>query len=103
MNKFVFAVRGGLSDKFKTSLDELLKDSGVQDNVFILDVNTHSFTVMAGEEITVFIKRVLGANQLSIINQSGPANGTYEYFYGLGKIMDGQLQQRSQQLGSKLF
>lgn len=103
MIKFVYMVRGGIAKEMAESLEDLIKEAGVQDQLFLIDVKTHSFEMLGEEQaVGTFTRRFLGKHGLSLIISE--MHSSINVVYGaFGKIMDGQLMNRQNDLAKKMF
>lgn len=103
MIKYVYMVRGGVPKGMAEGLEELIKEAGVQDQLFLIDVKTHSFEMLGDEQaVATFTRRFLGKYNLSLITSE--MHSTLNVVYGaFGKIMDGQLMSRQNDLAKKMF
>lgn len=83
---------------------KVIEKMGAQDDVFLVDQNDHSFTVVtpaADGVLGNFIKMFIGEWNVSLIKSDELPDRTQVVV--LGKIMDGALQQRGEQIARKLF
>lgn len=107
MVKFIYMIRGGLGKEspreIGETIEQLIAESNVQDSVFLVDVKTHSFEMMGDEQpVAEFTKRFLGKFGLSIIRSEMDRDANTVY-YAFGKLMDGGLMRRADELARSLF
>jgi len=107
MVKFIYMVRGGFGKQSSREvgevIEQLIAEAGVQDNVFLVDVKTHSFELMGDEApVSEFTKRFLGKFGVSHIHSEMDRNANTVYS-AFGKLMDGGLMQRADELAKRLF
>lgn len=103
MIKFVYMVRGGMKKIPGEALETLINEAGVQDQVFLIDVKSHSFELFGEDQaVGAFTRRFIGKYGLSLI--SSEMHQTVNTVYGaFGKMMDGQLMSRQEDLAKKMF
>lgn len=105
MIKFVCMIRGGFKGTKKNdeAIEQLIADAGVQDQLFLLDLKSHSFELIGDDSaFSEFTKRFLGTYQCSII-RSEMHQTTNTVYTAFGKIMDGQLMNRQSDIAKKMF
>lgn len=107
MVKCTVAVRGGISDAIKKGLEPLIAEAGLQEEIFVLDIKSHSFELYADElAFEAFAKRFVGKFSLSYLRgeklQSNPGQQPLIYVM-FGKMQDGALMSRASDLANKMF
>ncbi|AEV89592.1 hypothetical protein OBP_155 [Pseudomonas phage OBP] len=73
-----------------------------QDDIFLIEESDQCFTVVAGDEdFNRFAKMFMGEWQVSVVKTGQLPDYTNVLVFG--KVMDGALQQRAQDIAKKMF
>lgn len=101
MSEVKIVFRGSIPKSISDFIEETAQDLGIQDNVFITDVKTHSVDMIAFDGINALVNRVMGKFGLSIIRTFTLRDGTEGVV--LGKLQDSQVTKTMQEQGRGLF
>lgn len=96
MDKIIFVFRNGAPENIGEKFQEILEDRGVQDNVFLLDVKSHSIELLAEVELMGVINQLQTFYGISIIKA---LNGMVVF----GKLQDGKVVKAIQSQAKRLF
>lgn len=99
--KHLFVIRKGMNGVIQ-SAQEVIQDAGLQDVVHQVDETAFGFTLVGeDEDVNNFTKRFMGKWSLSVVRATQLPD--YTAVTVLGKLMDGALHQRGQEMAKKLF
>lgn len=99
--KHLFVIRKGQNGVIESAQD-VIRDAGLQDDVHQVDETAFGFTLVGeDEDVKNFTNRFIGKWSLSIVKASYLPD--YSGVVVLGKLMDGALHQRGQDMARKLF
>lgn len=104
MFKFILAIRGGVPERMKGEIEEIISAIGEQDNVFVLDIKTHSLElILSHDQIGPLVTRLQGIFGFSIIKNDYLGNNRSEFVMVLGKLQDGGVVKAMQSKAQGLF
>lgn len=104
MLKFTLVVRGGIPEKMKSDMEEIISDIGEQDNFFVSDIKTHSIEmVLFHDQIGPFVARIQGAFSLSILKTDFLSGDRNNVVMALGKLQDSRVSKAVEEQARKLF
>jgi predicted transcriptional regulator len=69
MVNFSIIIRGGLTEHFGEQVQEVLDDLQQQDDIFIVDVKSHSVDFIATRDVSGLVNRIMGIYKYSIVRQ----------------------------------
>ncbi|QZA70628.1 hypothetical protein AH04_152 [Erwinia phage AH04] len=106
MPRITLTVRGGIPEKLKNEVEDVISDCQLQDTLFVMDIKSHSIELFVdGEQIAqvgYFINAVKIKFNLSIVKQ-GQFNHLGDYIVAFGKLQDGAVVKAMQDQAKGLF
>jgi hypothetical protein len=104
MFKFILVVRGGILEKMKEKIEDVISDLGEQDNFFVSDIKTHSIEmIMDHDQIGPLVSRIQGAFNLSLIKNNYLGSNRDTFVMVMGKLQDGGVMKAMQGQAQGLF
>ena len=104
MLKFTLVVRGGVPEKMRHDIEEIISDINEQDNFFVSDIKTHSIEmVMFHDQIGPLVNRIQGAFNLSILKTDFLAGSRENVVMVLGKLQDSRVCKDVEEQDRKLL
>lgn len=103
MPRITLTVRGGIPEKLKNEVEDVISDCQLQDTLFVMDIKSHSIELFAdNDQIFQFINAVKIKFNLSIVKQ-GQFNHLGDYIVAFGKLQDGAVVKAMQDQAKGLF
>lgn len=103
MFKITLTVRGGIPEKLKNEVEDIITNCQLQDILFVTDIKSHSIELFAdNDRIVHFINAVKIKFNLSIVKQ-GQFNHLGDYIVAFGKLQDGAVVKAMQEQAKGLF
>lgn len=103
MPKLTISVRGGVPEKLKEEVEDIISSCELQDVLFVTDIKSHSIDFFIdNDQVGTFINQVKVRYNLSIIKQ-GQINQLGDYIVAFGKLQDSGVVKTIQSQAQGLF